>query len=172
MNKISGQEILMPIVNPADLWRETGRYDSVDQALLRFKDRNDKDMILAMTHEETVCHLAKTEINSYKQLPSMLYQIQTKYRDEARPRAGLIRVREFTMKDGYSFHQSQECLERYYKLAHQAYENIFRRVGLKNCLSIESDGGMIGNGVSHEFMAVTETGEDTIFITDDLSYKG
>ena len=171
MNKISGQEILMPVVNPATLWEQSGRYAMVDQSLLRFKDRNEKNMILAMTHEETVCYLVRTEITSYKQLPSMLYQLQTKYRDEARPRAGLIRVREFTMKDAYSFHTSQECLEKYYQQAHKAYENIFKRVGMKNFISIESDGGMIGNGVSHEFMAIADCGEDTIFVSPDYSYR-
>jgi prolyl-tRNA synthetase len=171
MNAIDGQEILMPVVLPAELWEESGRYQSVGPELLRFKDRNDKAMVLGMTHEEAVCHLARTELNSYKQLPAMMYQIQTKYRDEARPRAGLIRVREFTMKDGYSFHASQECLEAYYERCHQAYENIFRRVGLGECISIEADSGMIGGAVSHEFMAVADCGEDTIFVSPDGSYK-
>ncbi|HRR05997.1 MAG TPA: hypothetical protein P5105_01835, partial [Victivallales bacterium] len=103
MNKIGGQEVTMPVVLPSELWEESGRYHSVGEELLRFKDRNKKDMLLAMTHEEAVVHLTRTEVNSYKQLPIMLYQIQTKYRDEARPRAGLIRVREFKMKDAYSF---------------------------------------------------------------------
>ncbi len=171
MNKIDGQEILMPVVLPAELWEETGRYESVGRELLRFQDRNGKKMLLAMTHEEAVCHLIRTELSSYKQLPSMVYQIQTKYRDEARPRAGLIRVREFTMKDAYSFHISQECLEAYYRKAHQAYENIFRRVGMKDLLSIESNSGMMGGKVSHEFMAVSENGEDTIFVSPDGSYR-
>src|SRR4051794_14347951 len=104
MNAIEGQEVLMPVVLPRELWEESGRYKSVGPELLRFKDRNSKDMLLGMTHEEAVVHLARSEFNSYKQMPFMLYQIQTKYRDEARPRAGLIRVREFTMKDAYSFH--------------------------------------------------------------------
>ena len=171
MDAIDGQEILMPVVLPAELWEESGRYQSVGPELLRFRDRNDKAMLLAMTHEEAVCHLARTELNSYKQLPVMMYQIQTKYRDEARPRAGLIRVREFTMKDGYSFHVSQECLEAYYQRCHQAYENIFRRVGMTECISIEADSGMIGGAVSHEFMAVAECGEDTFFVSPDGSYK-
>ena len=171
MDKIDGQEILMPLVNPAELWEESGRYQAVDQSLLRFEDRNKKPMILAMTCEETVCHLAKTEITSYKQLPAMLYQIQTKYRDEARPRAGLIRVREFTMKDAYSFHTSQKCLQKYYQKVHQAYENIFDRVGIKNFICVESDGGMIGNSLAHEFMALSDIGEDTLFISEDEQYK-
>ena len=113
MNAIDGQEVLMPVVLSADLWQESGRFSSVGQELLRFKDRNGKDMLLAMTHEEAIVHLVRSEVTSYKQLPLMAYQIQTKYRDEARPRAGLIRVREFTMKDAYSFHTSQESLEEY-----------------------------------------------------------
>ena len=158
MNAIDGQEVLMPVVLPRELWEESGRYESVGAELLRFKDRNDKDMLLGMTHEEAVCHLIRTEINSYKQLPVMVYQIQTKYRDEARPRAGLIRVREFTMKDAYSFHESQECLGKYYEKAHQSYENIFRRLGMNNVVSIKSDSGMMGGAVSHEFMAISDAG--------------
>ena len=171
MNKIDGQEVLMPVILPAELWEESGRYESVGQELLRFQDRNGKRMLLAMTHEEAVCHLVRTELSSYKQLPAMVYQIQTKYRDEARPRAGLIRVREFTMKDAYSFHISQECLEEYYEKAHQAYVNIFRRVGMNDVLSIESNSGMMGGKVSHEFMAVSENGEDTIFVSPDGTYR-
>ncbi|MFZ2656254.1 MAG: proline--tRNA ligase [Victivallales bacterium] len=171
MDAIEGQEIKMPVVLPAELWEESGRYKTVGPELLRFKDRNDKRMLLGMTHEEAVVHLTRTEVNSYKQLPVMLYQIQTKYRDEARPRAGLIRVREFTMKDAYSFHTSQECLDQYYEKAHKAYENIFRRVGMKACISIKSNPGMMGGNVSHEFMAIADCGEDTIFMSPDGSYK-
>ncbi len=171
MEAIDGQEVKMPVVLPAELWQESGRLNTVGPELLRFKDRNDKEMLLGMTHEEAVVHLLRTEVNSYKQLPVMLYQIQTKYRDEARPRAGMIRVREFTMKDAYSFHTSQECLNKYYELAHKAYENIFRRVGMKDCVSIKSNPGMMGGNVSHEFMALAECGEDTIFMSPDSSYK-
>ena len=171
MNKIDGQEVLMPVVLPAELWEESGRYESVGQELLRFQDRNGKRMLLAMTHEEAVCHLVRTELSSYKQLPAMVYQIQTKYRDEARPRAGLIRVREFTMKDAYSFHISQECLDEYYEKAHEAYVNIFRRVGMNDVLSIESNSGMMGGKISHEFMAISENGEDTIFVSPDGTYR-
>ena len=171
MNTIGGQEVLMPVVLPAELWKESGRYDSVGQELLRFKDRNEKEMILAMTHEEAVVHLVRNDVNSYKQLPMMLYHIQTKYRDEARPRAGMIRVREFTMKDAYSFHADEKCLDSYYNKVYKAYENIFRKVGLAECLSIESDPGMIGGNVSHEFMAVAECGEDVIFSSPDGTYK-
>lgn len=171
MNKIDGQEIKMPVVLPADLWIESGRFQSVGAELLRFKDRNGKDMLLGMTHEEAVVQIARTELVSYKQLPAMLYQIQTKYRDEARPRAGLIRVREFTMKDAYSFHTSQESLEEYYARCYDSYARIFRRIGLKQCLAILSDSGMIGGKISHEFMAIADCGEDTIFCTEDGSYK-
>ena len=172
MNAVDGQEVLMPVVLPADLWQESGRYETVGAELLRFKDRNDKAMLLGMTHEEAVVHLVRTEINSYKQLPLMVYQIQTKYRDEARPRAGLIRVREFTMKDAYSFHTSQESLEEYYWQVHAAYERIYRRVGMKNVVSILSNSGMMGGSVSHEFMLLADCGEDSIFLSPDgKSYK-
>ena len=171
MNRIEGQEILMPVVLPAELWEESGRYGVVGAELLRFSDRNDKPMLLAMTHEECVTALVRTEVNSYKQLPVMLYQIQTKYRDEARPRAGLIRTREFTMKDAYSFHTDQADLEKYYVRAHEAYERIFKRIGLNNVLSIESNSGMMGGKVSHEFMAVCDCGEDTLFVSPDKSYR-
>jgi len=171
MDAIDGQEVLMPVVLPRELWEESGRYASVGAELLRFKDRNDKDMLLAMTHEEAVTHLVRTEANSYKQLPFMVYQIQTKYRDEARPRGGLIRVREFTMKDAYSFHASTSCLETYYERAHAAYVRIFERIGMKDCLSIQSNSGMMGGAVSHEFMAVAECGEDTLFVSPGGEYQ-
>ncbi|WP_037572783.1 proline--tRNA ligase [Spirochaeta cellobiosiphila] len=171
MNKIEGQEVLMPVVLPQELWEESGRAQTVGPELLKFKDRNGKDMLLGMTHEEAICHLTRTELTSYKQLPVMLYQIQTKYRDEARPRAGLIRVREFTMKDGYSFHVNQEDLQQYYTKAHDAYENIYHRMGMPNVVSIESDSGMMGGSISHEFMALADCGEDTLFISPDGSYK-
>ncbi|MBR7118697.1 MAG: proline--tRNA ligase [Lentisphaeria bacterium] len=171
MDRIDGQEILMPVVLPAELWQESGRYESVGAELLRFSDRNDKPMLLAMTHEECVTALIRTEVNSYKQLPVMVYQLQTKYRDEARPRAGLIRTREFTMKDAYSFHTDQADLEAYYVRAHEAYERIFKRLGLDNVLSIESNSGMMGGKVSHEFMAICDCGEDTIFVSPDKKYR-
>ncbi len=171
MDAIEGQEVLMPVVLPRELWEESGRYESVGSELLRFRDRNDKDMLLGMTHEEAVVHMMRTEVTSHRQLPVMVYQIQTKYRDEARPRAGLIRVREFTMKDGYSFHTSNECLERYYWRCHEAYERFFRRVGMKDVLSIESDTGMMGGSKAHEFMAVADVGEDTLFVSPDGQYR-
>ena len=170
MDAVGAQEVLMPVVLPAELWQESGRYENVGTELLRFKDRNDKEMLLAMTHEEAVVHLARTELNSHKQLPAVLYQIQTKYRDEARPRAGMIRVREFTMKDAYSFHASWECLDEFYEKARRAYVRIFERIGLKECLCIESDPGMMGGDVAHEFIAVAECGEDVVFVSPDGSY--
>jgi prolyl-tRNA synthetase len=171
MDAVAGQEVLMPVVLPQELWDESGRAQTVGPELLRFKDRNDKPMLLGMTHEEAVVHLCRTEVTSWRQLPCMLYQLQTKYRDEARPRAGLIRVREFTMKDAYSFHATQECLEAYYERVHAAYERIFARLGLKQCVSIRSDTGMMGGKVAHEFMAVAECGEDTIYLSPDGRYK-
>ena len=171
MDGVDGQEMKMPVAQPAELWQESGRYDAVGAELLRFTDRNDKAMVLAMTHEEATCHFARTEISSYKQLPSMIYQVQTKYRDEARPRAGLIRVREFTMKDGYSFHANQACLEAYYERVHNAYERIFARVGMSEVLDIESDTGMMGGSMSHEFMAIADCGEDTVFTSPCGSYR-
>lgn len=171
MNAVDGQEVLMPVVLPRELWEESGRYESVGPELLRFRDRNGKDMLLGMTHEEAVMHLARTEITSWRQLPAMLYQIQTKYRDEARPRAGLIRVREFTMKDGYSFHATDEDLNAYYQRVHEAYVRIFDRVGMRDVLSIESDTGMMGGAMAHEFMAVSEVGEDTLFVSPDGRYR-
>lgn len=172
MDRIGGQEVRLPIALPAELWEESGRFSSVGTELLRFKDRNGKDMVLGMTHEEAMVQLVRTEVTSYKQLPVMTYQIQLKYRDEARPRAGLIRVREFTMKDAYSFHTDQEDLEKYYEKAHEAYERFFRRVGLDNVVSIKANSGMMGGNISHEFMALAECGEDTIFLSPDgKSYK-
>ena len=171
MNDIGGQEVLMPVVLPGELWDESGRLQNVGPELLRFKDRNAKAMLLGMTHEEAVVHIARTEIDSYKQLPVMLYQIQTKYRDEARPRAGLIRTREFTMKDAYSFHGTEESLDEYYNKVHGAYEKIFNRIGLKDVVSIQSDPGMMGGATSHEFMALADCGEDTIFMSPNGEYK-
>lgn len=171
MNRVGGQEVLMPVVLPRELWDESGRAASIGPELLRFEDRNSKPMVLGMTHEEAVSHLARTELNSYRQLPCMLYQIQTKYRDEARPRAGLIRVREFTMKDAYSFHSSWDCLAEYYEQVGEAYSRIFDRVGLKDVRIIQCDSGMMGGGVSHEYMAVSPSGEDTLFVSPGGEYQ-
>jgi prolyl-tRNA synthetase len=171
MNKIGGQEVLMPVVMPRELWEESGRYQSVDQIMVRFKDRNQKDMVLGLTHEEAVLGLARTEVSSYKQFPFMLYQIQTKFRDELRPRSGLIRVREFTMKDAYSFHRTQEDLVQFYDECYGAYERVFKRVGLKSVRVVQSDTGMMGGAVAHEFMLDAAIGEDSLVLCDGCGYS-
>ena len=163
MNRINGQEILMPIVSPSALWKITDRYNKMNDELLKFNNRNKKEMVLNMTHEEIVCYLVKYELNSYKQLPFMLYQIQTKYRDEIRPRAGIIRTREFLMKDGYSFHMNKDCLELYYESVIKSYSKIFKFIGIDDVLIIESDVGIMCGDKSHEFMVLSKTGEDIIF---------
>ncbi|MDE6733015.1 MAG: proline--tRNA ligase [Oscillospiraceae bacterium] len=170
MDAIDGQEVMFPVVMPASLWEESGRYTSIGSELLRFKDRNRQPMVLGMTHEEAAVQLVREYANSYTKYPFMIYQIQTKFRDEARPRGGLIRVREFTMKDAYSFHTSQEDLEEYYKRAHKAYENVYKRCGCDNVISVKSDSGMMGGAVSHEFMMLTPIGEDSIAICKKCGY--
>ena len=169
MNRIGGQEILMPVVNPGDLWKESGRYYSIDKELARFKDRVGRDMVLAMTHEEAVTDIARGEIDSYKRLPLFVYQIQTKFRDDPRPRAGLIRVREFTMKDAYSFDRDQEGLEKIYADNYRAYFRIYDRCGLPS-IAVSSDTGMMGGKVAHEYMYLSPIGEDTIIICDECGY--
>ena len=169
MNAIGGQEMLMPVVNPADIWKETGRYYSIDKEMSRFKDRVGRDMVLAMTHEECVSDVARYQIDSYKQLPQLVYQIQTKWRDDPRPRAGLIRVREFTMKDSYSFDTTQEGLELQYNNHYKAYFNIFNRCGLPT-IAVGSDSGMMGGKVAHEYMYLSPIGEDTIITCSSCEY--
>ena len=171
MDGIDGQEVQFPVVLPASLWQESGRYESVGKELLRFTDRNQSPLLLGMTHEEAAVHLVREYGQSYLKYPFMIYQIQTKFRDEARPRAGLIRVREFTMKDAYSFHTSQEDLEAYYTRCLEAYERIFRRVGLPEVISVASDSGMMGGNLSHEFMLLTPIGEDSIAICPACGYR-
>ena len=171
MDDIEGQEVTMPVVMPATIWKESGRYDAVDNTMVRFDDRTGAPCVLGMTHEEAVVHMVRGDVTSYKQLPLMLYQIQTKFRDEPRSRGGLIRVREFTMKDAYSFHASQECLEDYYQKCFEAYERIYARCGLTNVISVESDTGMMGGSVAHEFMYINDCGEDTLVLGEDSSYK-
>lgn len=171
MDALDGQEVLFPVVMPASLWYESGRYESVGSELLRFTDRNKSKMVLGMTHEEAAVQLVREYANSYTKYPFMIYQIQTKFRDEARPRAGLIRVREFTMKDAYSFHTSQEDLEQYYDRCHKAYERIFARAGIPEVISVKSDSGMMGGSVSHEFMLLTPVGEDSIAICPECGYR-
>ncbi len=170
MDGIEGFEVNLPVAMPAALWSETGRYESVGSEMVRFEDRSGRKMVLGMTHEEAVTDLARYVINSYKQLPVMLYQIQTKFRDEPRSRGGLIRVREFVMKDAYSFHGSFEDLDSYYEKVHDAYHRIYKRCGLP-VISVASDVGMMGGTGAHEFMAVTESGEDTLIVCDSCSYR-
>ena len=171
MDAIGGQEVLFPVAMPASLWRESGRYDSVGSALLRFTDRNGTEMVLGMTHEEAAVHLARVTAQTYTKFPFMIYQIQTKFRDEPRARGGLIRVREFTMKDAYSFHTSWEDLREYYEECFKAYERIFRRCGLKDVVAVKADSGMMGGSISHEFMLLSPIGEDTLAICTECDYK-
>lgn len=170
MDAIDGQEINMPLVHPAELWAESGRLEPlVGKELVGFKDRFGRNLVLAMTHEEAVTDLVRNQVNSYRQLPLMLYQIKLKFRDEPRPRAGLIRVREFMMKDAYSFHVDQTDLDQYYERIYQAYLNIFNRTGIE-VVVVESDTGMIGGSAAHEFMLITESGEDNLIISQNGEY--
>ena len=171
MDRIDGQEVLFPVTMPATLWQASGRWESVGKELLRFKDRSGADMLLGMTHEEAAVHMAMNVASTYQKYPFMIYQIQTKFRDEPRARGGLIRVREFTMKDAYSFHTSQKDLERYYKRCYRAYERIYARVGIPEVVAVASDSGMMGGKVSHEFMLLTDIGEDTIVLCPECGYR-
>ncbi len=171
MDAIDGQEVLFPVALPGSMWEESGRFESVGEELLRFKDRNNSQMVLGMTHEEAAVHLVREYGNTYTKYPFMIYQIQTKFRDEARPRAGLIRVREFTMKDAYSFHTSQEDLEKYYDRCYKAYNRIFQRAGVPEVIAVKSDSGMMGGSVSHEYMLLADAGEDSIVLCDDCGYS-
>ena len=171
MDKVDGQEVLFPVMMPKELWEESGRYTSIGNEMFRLKDRSGHDMVLGMTHEEAAVHMAKNTAKSYEQLPFMIYQIQTKLRDEPRARAGLIRVREFTMKDAYSFHETQEDLNEYYEKMYAAYVNTFTRIGMKNFITVESDSGMMGGKKSHEFMLITDIGEDSLAVCEHGDYN-
>ena len=171
MDAIDGQEVQFPVVMPASLWSESGRYESIGSELMRIKDRNDSPMVLGMTHEEAAVQLVREYANTYTRYPFMIYQVQTKFRDEARPRGGLIRVREFTMKDAYSFHTSQEDLERYYDICYKAYERIFARAGIPEVITVASDSGMMGGSVSHEYMLLSPVGEDSIAVCSECDYR-
>ncbi len=160
MDAIGGAELHMPVVHPAELWAKTGRLADFGPQLVRFQDRASREMVLGPTHEEVVTELARREIQSWRQLPLMLYQIQTKFRDEPRARGGLVRVREFTMKDGYSFHEDPSDLDRYYPEVYRAYLTVFRRCGLVP-IPVEADPGLMGGAGSHEFMLGSDYGEDT-----------
>jgi len=170
MDRIGGQELHMPVVHPAELWAETGRLEDFGPQMVRFQDRAGRLMVLGPTHEEVITELVRREVRSYRQLPLMLYQIQTKFRDEPRSRGGLVRVREFNMKDGYSFHESFEDLDRYYPQVYQAYLNIFRRCGLEEVVVVEADPGLMGGTGSHEFMLPNEHGEDRFVRCTDCGY--
>lgn len=169
MNKAGAIEVLMPMVQPAELWQESGRWEKMDAELLRFKDRHTRDFVLGPTHEEVITDLVRREITSYKQLPLNLYQIQTKFRDERRPRFGVMRAREFLMKDAYSFHLSQESLQQTYDAMFQAYCNIFTRLGL-DFRPVLADTGAIGGSMSHEFHVLAASGEDAIAFSDASDY--
>lgn len=171
MDAVDGQEVQFPVVMPASLWEESGRYESIGSELVRFEDRSRSPLVLGMTHEEAAVQLVREYGQSYTKYPFMIYQIQTKFRDEARPRAGLIRVREFTMKDAYSFHTSEKDLQEYYGRCLRAYERIFARAGLPEVVSVASDSGMMGGSVSHEFMLLTPVGEDTIVTCRECGYR-
>ena len=171
MDRIGGQEVQFPVAMPASLWKESGRFDSIGSELLRFKDRSGADMVLGMTHEEAATHFVRDVMDSYTQYPFMIYQIQTKFRDEPRCRGGLIRVREFRMKDAYSFHTTQEDLEQYYMECYEAYNKIYKRAGVPEVVAVASDSGMMGGKVSHEYMLLTPVGEDTIVLCHDCDYR-
>jgi prolyl-tRNA synthetase len=169
LNAIGGQEMEMPVVHPADLWRESGRYDAIGPEMARFKDRGERDMVLAMTHEEVVADLLRDVVRSYRQLPFIVYHFQTKFRDEPRSRGGLIRVREFVMKDSYSCDRDEAGLDVAYWAHHKAYIRIFERLGLE-AIAVSSDVGMMGGSLAHEFMVLNAAGEDVLVICENGDY--
>ena len=170
MNKIGAQEMMLPILHPAEIWQKTGRWSEIGSEMFRLKDRTERDMCLGMTHEEIMAWLASREIRSYKDLPQIWYQIQTKLRDEARPKSGVLRTREFIMKDSYSFDIDEEGLSKSYELHIEAYKRIFTRCGIRFYM-VESDPGMMGGGGSHEFMAPAPAGEDEVALCDSCGYS-
>src|SRR6478735_4099032 len=169
MNRADAQELLMPIASPAELWRETGRWDYYGKELIRFKDRHERDFCLGPTHEEVITDLFRREVRSYRQLPQNFYQIQTKFRDEIRPRFGLMRGREFIMKDAYSFDQDEAGAKRSYQRMYDAYHRIFSRCGL-TFRAVEADTGLIGGSSSHEFHVLASSGEDAILSCSACEY--
>jgi prolyl-tRNA synthetase len=169
MDRTGAVELLMPALQAAELWQESGRWYTYGPELMRLKDRHDREFALGATHEEVITSLVRDEVKSYKRLPLSLYQIQTKFRDEKRPRFGLLRGREFVMKDGYSFHSSQESLDKVYQDLYEAYSNVFRRCGL-NFRAVIADSGAMGGKDTHEFMVLSEIGEDTIAYSDTSNY--
>ncbi|HEU0244128.1 MAG TPA: proline--tRNA ligase [Candidatus Limnocylindrales bacterium] len=169
LDAIGGQEMEMPVVHPADLWRESGRYDAIGPEMARFKDRGDRDMVLAMTHEEVVADLLRDIVRSYRQLPFIVYHFQTKFRDEPRSRGGLVRVREFVMKDSYSCDRDEAGLDVAYWAHHRAYTRIFERLGL-DTVAVSSDVGMMGGSLAHEFMFLNPAGEDVLVLCEACGY--
>ena len=169
MNNSDAIEVMMPFVTPADLWIKSGRWDIYGKELLRLKDRADRDFCLGPTHEEVVTDLVDREVKSYKNLPLNIYQIQPKFRDEIRPRFGVMRAREFVMKDAYSFDVDEKAADESYSKMFTAYQNIFKRCGLE-FRAVEADSGNIGGSSSHEFMVIADTGEDTIMVCDKCDF--
>ncbi|MDN4594461.1 proline--tRNA ligase [Polycladomyces subterraneus] len=169
MDRTGAQELLLPAMHPAELWQETGRYETYGPELVKLKDRHEREFVLGPTHEEVITDLVRHFVNSYKRLPMTLYQIQTKFRDERRPRSGLLRGREFIMKDAYSFHTDRESLDETYQAMYDAYVNVFTRCGL-DFRAVEADAGAIGGKGTHEFMVLADSGEDTIALCNDCDY--
>ncbi|MGC1183051.1 proline--tRNA ligase, partial [Legionella sp.] len=169
LNRINAMELLMPAIQPAELWQETGRWETFGEQLLTMKDSNDREYCYGPTHEEVITDIMRNALQSYKQLPMCFYQIQTKFRDEIRPRFGVMRAREFIMKDAYSFHLNLESLQNTYEEMYQAYCRIFDRMGLKY-RAVEADTGAIGGFASHEFQVLADSGEDLIFYSDSSNY--
>ncbi|SFS54563.1 proline--tRNA ligase [Marininema halotolerans] len=169
MDRIGAQELLLPALTTAELWQETGRWDTYGAELVKLHDRHEREFLLGPTHEEVITHLVRNEVNSYKKLPIALYQIQTKFRDERRPRSGLLRGREFLMKDAYSFHGDHETLDATYQDMYNAYQRIFTRLGL-DFRAVEADSGAMGGSENHEFMVLSESGEDTLVMCNACDY--
>ncbi|EPN4269308.1 proline--tRNA ligase, partial [Cronobacter sakazakii] len=169
MNNAGAIEVSMPVVQPAELWQESGRWEQYGPELLRFVDRGDRAFVLGPTHEEVITDLIRNELSSYKQLPLNFYQIQTKFRDEVRPRFGVMRSREFLMKDAYSFHTTQESLQQTYDAMYEAYSKIFTRMGL-DFRPVQADTGSIGGSASHEFQVLAQSGEDDIVFSDTSDF--
>src|SRR3989339_480234 len=169
LNYAGAQEVFLPVLLPSELWKETGRWDLYGKELFRIKDRHDREFCLGPTHEEIITDIARNNIRSYKQLPINLYQIQTKFRDEIRPRFGVMRSREFMMKDAYSFHATEECLQKEYKNMYDTYCRIFDRIGFKYKV-VNADSGIMGGGFSQEYMVLADTGEEEIFYCEECAY--
>src|SRR6188474_495043 len=169
MDRTGASEVFLPAVIPAELWQESGRWDKYGAQLLRFKDRKGGDFVIGPTHEEVIVDLVRGDVRSYRQLPLNLYQIQTKFRDELRPRAGLMRGREFIMKDAYSFHVDEKDATREYHVMYETYQRIFTRCGLE-FRAVEADTGNIGGSASHEFQVLAQSGEDKIVSCNRCSY--